>query len=234
MNLYNFNRYIYNDNILNNLDKMEISSEFNPYLNNEFLDNDKKGIVRIATIPSIADYLLPLILKELNILGYHFEVFILENSKKIEEEFYIGEYDLCFVQDILNSINLFDEKYYGVVHKSSPLSCKSFVTINEFILEPLILTTDICDIRMSLNKLLFENKLNLGLFMEISQNDPLFEFISNGFGSSIVPKIMLNSMPKKLTALEIIDCGFYRNVGLLSNSHPLTNLIVSLVNRLFN
>ncbi|WP_027702247.1 LysR family transcriptional regulator substrate-binding protein [Metaclostridioides mangenotii] len=202
-------------------------------LEDHFLSEEIQNTVRIAALPNIAYNLLPPILKEMSLLGYHYEIFIIDESKIIEEQFYMDEYDIGFAQDLkLGSICMIKEPYYAIVPKDSPFSEKSVTTIHELMDTPLILPDVNCDIRISFDKLLKKYSYCPNSFIEVSQNDPIISFVECGMGVTIAPKMMISNLPDKVKAIEILDDNFYRTVDLLSNSYRLTDLIVSIVNLL--
>ncbi|WP_315167193.1 LysR family transcriptional regulator substrate-binding protein [Metaclostridioides mangenotii] len=202
-------------------------------LEDHFLGEEMRDTVRIAALPSIADNLLPPILKEMSLLGYHYEVFIIAESKIIEEQFYMDEYDIGFAQDLKQgSICMIKEPYYAIAPKNSPFSEKNVTTIHELMDTPLILPDANCDIRISFDKLLKKYSYCPNSFIEVSQNEPILSFVESDMGVSIAPKMMISNLPNNVKALEILDDDFYRTVDLLSNSYKLTDLIVSIVNLL--
>nr|WP_312216780.1 LysR family transcriptional regulator [Clostridioides sp.] len=197
-----------------------------------FLDQDMQNTVRIAAIPSIANTMLPPILKEMTLLGYHYEVFIISESQIIEQQFYLDEYDIGFAQDIKQgSICILKEPYCAVVPINYPLAEKNMITINDLLNVPLILPDKKSDIRKSFEMFLNNHNYRPDSFIEVSQNDPpIISFIEAGMGVTILPKLLINNLPNNVKAVEILDKDFYRTVNLLSNSSKLTEIIINVVN----
>ena len=214
-------------------EKAEIILDQESSLKDHFLSEEIQNTVRIAALPNIAYNLLPPILKEMSMLGYHYEIFIIDESKIIEEQFYMDEYDIGFAQDLkLGSICMIKEPYYAIVPKDSPFSEKNVTTIHELMDTPLILPDVNCDIGISFDKLLKKYSYCPNSFIEVSQNEPIISFVECGMGVTIAPKMMISNLPNKVKAIEILDDNFYRTVDLLSNSYRLTDHIVSIVNLL--
>lgn len=192
----------------------------------------KTKVLNIGTLPSIATYFLPDVIKKMNDQGYKANLLIVNTSDEIKSLLSEGKIDAGFGQDVgandyVHPILI--EPYYIVVPDSNPLANYQSISLCELASQNIILPSLPCDIRKALNYYLEQQGITLENTVEVGQNEPILSLVKAGIGLTILPEMAISNLNKDIKAIPLRNKEFTRSISLLTYSEKLKNLIKNFV-----
>ncbi|MGP6138571.1 LysR family transcriptional regulator [Jeotgalibaca sp. A127] len=166
-----------------------------------------KPTIRIAILPSLATYLLPLVLPVFKNKFPHISVTILEDVPKnnelltIKEEvdFYIGQNPEA-VSPSLITIDCGFQNYYAIIPPSSEFYCEGVqyltensISVEELLCQELVLTTNGSAIRRQIDRLLNRYKITPRIAFETSNVYTVAELAKQDLGVAFVPEGLVHA-----------------------------------------
>lgn len=192
----------------------------------------KTKVLNIGTLPSIATYFLPDVIKKMNDQGYKANLLIVNTSDEIKSLLSEGKIDAGFGQDVGANDYVYPiliEPYYIVVPDSNPLANYQSISLCELASQNIILPSLPCDIRKALNYYLEQQGITLENTVEVGQNEPILSLVKAGIGLTILPEMAISNLNKDIKAIPLRNKEFTRSISLLTYSEKLKNLIKNFV-----
>ncbi|WP_442600300.1 LysR family transcriptional regulator [Neobacillus sp. D3-1R] len=199
----------------------------------------EKNVLRIGTLPSIGSYLIPSLVPKLN-QTHKIELTIKDTTLELVEMLTSDRIDFAFVQDATPPKNilvetLFKEPYDLILPIHSQSKDKDEILLSDFLKDPLILHKHPCDIREFFEKYCKKNGLDFSVAMELEFNDSILPFVSNGVGSSILPRMVSRQIKDPSVIVKSLnDESFGRSIDFLykPSIKKIANQIYQFVNEM--
>src|SRR5579884_2359572 len=154
---------------------------------------NEKGDVVVGIIPTIAAYLLPKLLKGFSARHPMITVNVVEDiTPTLLQRLRDGTIDMAVVAvpiagSELATEELFEEKFYAVLHERHPLARKRSVTLAELNREPFLLLKEGHCFRDSLIAACHKSKMSPSVVFESGQFATILAMVSADMGVSAVP-----------------------------------------------
>lgn len=158
--------------------------------------------IRVAILPSLANYLLPLVMPAFKKQYPHISVTVLEDIPKINEalairqevDFYIGQNPESVSPSLL-AIDCGYQNYYAIIPPSSdfyqkdkPLLEADAIAIEDLLHQELVVTTNGSAIRRQIDRLMHRYKINPRICFESSNVYTVAELAKQDLGVAFVPE----------------------------------------------
>lgn len=184
-----------------------------------FLNDLKKGTIRVGIFTSVSTYLLPKVLKtmEENYPDITIQLFT-GSFDDIQKWIKTGEVDCGFIvlpNTNFRTFNLFNDRLLLVVHKHSPLTQFNEVSLDQIESYPFIMPKAGCE--RLIEDLFKEANVSPTIKYEIDDNHSILSMIKNNIGLSIIPEIALPSQMDGIKAIAFKG-NCLREIGLAVNT----------------
>lgn len=195
----------------------------------------KKGnpSIRIGALPSISSYLLPSLIKYIETRGYQLDIKVLDTSSEIGDLLAQGKIDIGFTQDLSQDTNysytVLVEPYFLVTPKTHFLAKLSSVSLSKLQKVRMVLPKHPCDIRISLDKYLACNGLELDNIIEVNQNESILSLVKNGLGLALIPKMATASVDENLEYIPLKEVQFNRKISFITHTDHIKNLVLEFM-----
>lgn len=178
------------------------------------------GTVRIGTISSVSVHWLPEIMKVFNMNHPAIEVKLLEGDyDDVENWILTGMIDFGFASlptsKQLEEIPLKKDRMLCVLSEDHPLAVQDEISFAMMKDEPFIKSKKGSD--NDLIRILEENNVIANIKFELSDDQAIISMVANGMGISILPEMVLHSVPSTVRALPL-EGENYRTIGLAAQS----------------
>lgn len=173
----------------------------------------------IGSLPSIASYLIPSLVGRLG-SSYKIELLIKDTTEELMKLAEENGADLVFVQDAkpsrqLSADRLFWERYDAIL-PAATMEENDSIGIDTLVQQDLILHKHPCDIRTFFETYCKNRKIDYTIKMNLQTNESIVHFVSNGLGSSFLPRMMAKNINNPaINICQIDEDGFGRSVDLL-------------------
>ncbi|MGC8229347.1 LysR family transcriptional regulator [Pseudobacillus badius] len=181
--------------------------------------------IAIGSLPSLATYYLPSIIKELRLLDRPMTLMLQNTSKELVQSLQEGRLDVVFVNTLdigesLCSYELFSEPYYAVFPFDHRFRSKQTVELAELCEEPLIVHQAPCDSRNHITSQMELLGLKPNIISEVAFGDFIYGYVMAGMGITIVPELVAKNISHlELFSLPIVK--FKRSISLAAKSSKL-------------
>lgn len=194
-----------------------------------------KGKIRIGTFSSISMKWLPFIIQRMEEKFPNLQIELKEGDYfQIEQMLINGEIECGFINNISSAqfqyIPLIRDELVCIVSEKSELYDKSQIEIKQIVLEPFILSSynGTNDILTLLEKYNVKPTIRFELFDERA----IISMVENGLGVTILPKLVLNNLPKNVRVIPIKEES-YRIIGI-AMKHQISPATKAFVKELKN
>ncbi|GAA0422521.1 MAG: LysR family transcriptional regulator [Bacillota bacterium] len=183
--------------------------------------------IAIGSLPSLATYYLPPMIKKLQSLAQPATLMIQNTSNELVQSLEEGRLDAIFMDTVstresLWSCELFKEPYYAVFPLDHPYRSRKAVKLAELCEEQLIVHQSPCDTRSRIMEHMELIGQKPTIISEVAFGDFIYGAVIAGMGITIVPEISAEHIDRhQLFALPIIDFGNERSISLATRNAKL-------------
>lgn len=170
--------------------------EYNDALN--FFSRDyaeEAGHLAIGAIPTIAPYVMPNTVRQFMEAFPKSTIVMRENlTDDLLSALEKGELDLCLLSPPFKTMNLiietlYDDEFVVAVNRDSPLADREALRLDDLKGEPFILLEEMHCLGSQIGELCHRFRLHQHLICRTSQLSTIQEFVAQGIGISILPKM---------------------------------------------
>jgi LysR family hydrogen peroxide-inducible transcriptional activator len=165
------------------------------------MSGNEKGEVVVGIIPTIAAYLLPRLLNDFTVRHPLITINIIEDiTPALLQRLHEGTIDLAVAAlpiagSELDSVELFEEKFYAVLPDKHRLASRAFISLAELNRESFLLLKEGHCFRDSLIAACHKMKMSPRVIFESGQFATILAMVSAGMGVSAVPAMAVQPQP---------------------------------------
>ena len=188
----------------------------------------ESGLIRIGTFSSIATHWLPNIIKKFqqDYPNIEYEL-LLGNYDKIENWILKGRVDFGFLRlptkSRLETIFLMEDELMVVLPENHKLADKEYFPIKELSNYPFMLLEK--GVKMEITEIFEKYNITPDIHFTTLDDYVIMSMVENGLGISILPRLILQRNPYKITAKRL-EGATYRNIGLAYRNKKSLSLAV--------
>jgi DNA-binding transcriptional LysR family regulator len=205
-------------------------------------DVQRKEHVTIACVPSVANHLLPTVLKEFTQSYPSVRIKIIdESAKEVLESVVSGlaDFGVNFIGTQEANIDfkaIHAEHYVLVAHKDHPLAGKKTVSWKALAGEKLVSVSQSSGNRMLIDNALARVAQRPSIYYEINHIAGALGLVSAGLGVAVLPKLAVaKSNHPTLVSIALTDPVISRTLGLIFRKgyrlHPAAQVVFDLLER---
>lgn len=188
----------------------------------------ESGLIRIGTFSSIATHWLPNIIKKFqqDYPNIEYEL-LLGNYDEIENWILKGRVDFGFLRlptkSRLETIFLMEDELMVVLPENHKLADKEYFPIKELSNYPFMLLEK--GVKMEITEIFEKYNITPDIHFTTLDDYVIMSMVENGLGISILPRLILQRNPYKITA-KGLEVATYRNIGLAYRNKKSLSLAV--------
>lgn len=188
----------------------------------------ESGLIRIGTFSSIATHWLPNIIKKFqqDYPNIEYEL-LLGNYDEIENWILKGRVDFGFLRlptkSRLETIFLMEDELMVVLPENHKLADKEYFPIKELSNYPFMLLEK--GVKMEITEIFEKYNITPDIHFTTLDDYVIMSMVENGLGISILPRLILQRNPYKITAKRL-EVATYRNIGLAYRNKKSLSLAV--------
>lgn len=192
----------------------------------EDLRNIQTGIIRIGTFSSVASHWLPNIIRNFkkDFPKIDFE-FLLGDYTEIENWIITGRVDFGFVRlpvkTELETMFLEKDRLLAVVPENHPLAAHKKFPIQELARNPFMLLEK--GAKAEVAEILEKHQVSPQVNFTTWDDYAILSMVENGLGISILPELILQRIPHKITAIEL-EIPAHRKIGIAMREQKALSL----------
>ncbi len=192
-----------------------------------------KGTIKIGVFKSVTSFLLPEIIKQMQVKYPYIHIELKEgNYQEIEKWLLNGIIDCGFLN--VDHSNFFDviplkkDRLLCVVSKGSKLYDHSIVYFRDLEDEPFIMPAYGGD--HDVKRMLKENQVKPKILFELMDEDAIMSLVSHQLGVTILPELVLQNIPSQLRAIPLEEYNYRRiSLAIRHNISPAVKLFVEMI-----
>ena len=188
----------------------------------------ESGLIRIGTFSSIATHWLPNIINKFqqDYPNIEYEL-LLGNYDEIENWILKGRVDFGFLRlptkSRLETIFLMEDELMVVLPENHKLADKEYFPIKELLNYPFMLLEK--GVKMEITEIFEKYNITPDIHFTTLDDYVIMSMVENGLGISILPSLILQRNPYKITA-KGLEVATYRNIGLAYRNKKSLSLAV--------
>ena len=165
------------------------------------MSGNERGEVVVGIIPTIAAYLLPRLLNDFSARHPLVTIKVFEDiTPTLLQRLHEGTIDLAvaalpIVGNELNSVALFEEKFYAVLPEDHRLASRASINLSELNREPFLLLKEGHCFRDNLITACQKSRMSPSVVFESGQFATILAMVSAGLGVSAVPAMAVQPHP---------------------------------------
>lgn len=182
----------------------------------------RTGKVTIACIPSVANHLLPSVLKDFHSSNPAVRVKVIDESAQIVLDSVAGghaDFGLNFLgsqEPDLDFIPIREERYVAVVPSSNPLAQRKTVAWRLLEKEPLVSVSSSSGNRLIIDSAFAKSARRPSIQYEINHVTGAINLVAAGLGVAIIPGLALDAtLHPGLIGVPLVDPAITRTLGLI-------------------
>lgn len=194
-----------------------------------------KDTIKIGGLANLITYFLPKYVNKIKQMDY--EVFIeamdtnTQLIRSLEDDFF----NIVFVSDVLQkpelvTIPLLVEPFFIIMKSSNYLSELKDIDFLTIAKEKLIMYKDPCPIRTTIREHCNLMKVTPNIVLELESTDSIISYVEQGFGITILPKMVADSINSPLIAVrEIKKFPIHRVVSAVIKKEKVSSYLPLLL-----
>lgn len=180
---------------------------------------DKENVIRIGGLPNLITYFLPKYIEKLKMMNYEVYIEAMHTNSQLINSVRNGFLNIAFVSDAVQDsdiaiVPLVVEPFFVVMSASHPMVKTEEIDFLSVVKEKLILYKAPCPIRAAIRNHCSLMGVTPNITLELELTESLINYVEKGFGITIVPKMVADSMSSQgVIAREIKKFPLHRVVS---------------------